>query len=47
MLLTFTYFVGMLLITLGSVHIEFVFPSLVLVDDCVCTLTCNINFDYD
>jgi hypothetical protein len=35
----FKYFVGMLLITLGSVHSEFVFPSLVLVDDCICTFT--------
>ena len=33
------YFVGMLLITLGSIHNEFVFPSLVLVDYCICTFT--------
>jgi len=41
------YFVGMLLITLGSVHNEFVFSSLVLVDYCICTFTYNTNFDFD
>jgi hypothetical protein len=38
MLLTFLYFVGILLMTTDSVHSELVFLSVVLVDVCICIL---------